>query len=807
MTALLPVISCPAGFSVVADSGLCGARIEFTITSSDYCPSSYSQTDSSGLGSGDIFPVGTTQLSFRATDASGNSSDCGFSVTVRDSTPPRAICPANIAVATDSGQCGAVVQFTVTSDDYCPSGTSQTDSTGLSSGSLFPVGTTRLSFRATDASGNSSGCGFSVTVRDSSPPVISCPPGISVATDSGQCGAVVQFTVTSDDYCPSGTSQTDSTGLSSGSLFPVGTTQLSFRATDASGNSSDCAFGVTVRDSTPPTITCPANINVAADSGQCGAVVQFTITSDDFCPSSNGQTDSTGLSSGSFFPVGTTRLSFRATDASGNTADCFFTVHVSDTTAPQIVCPANIVVPNDSGVCGAQVDFTITSSDYCPAIVSQSDSTGLESGDVFPVGTTTLRFVAGDASGNSSACSFTVQVRDTEKPVITIAQSSIQLCQFSAWADPGYTASDNCGDLTAQVQISGSVNVNAPGTYLLHYDVSDAAGNAAIRQTRQITILPSPQLSVVPASVCPGSQFNIAAQVRDYSFQAILLEFYANGALVGRSPTRFGQARYPSYQTINSDTSFLVVGIGPNGCTDSAWIIVTIRSCASVLAANVLLEGPYDPASSRMTDGLRSNNLVPATEPYSAMGYQFVGGGGETVSSSVLGTTGTNAIVDWIVVELRDSADPRTISYSRAALLQADGDVVDTDGLSSLQLDSLPTGSYYLAIWHRNHLGVMTAQPVYFNGSNVSIDFSDPNLLTYGSVSGRRMVNGDALLYGGDADHNGQIQNTDNVMEWIPSAGSAGYKPADFNLDGQVQNSDLIYFWLRNAGRGSAVPR
>ncbi|MEZ4687329.1 MAG: DUF5011 domain-containing protein [Bacteroidia bacterium] len=392
--------------------------------------------------------------------------------------------------------------------------------------------------------------------------------------------------------------------------------------------------------------------------------------------------------------------------------------------------------------------------------------------------------------------------------MISIGQSSILLCQFSPYVEPGYSATDNCdGNLTPQVQVTGNVNANTPGTYYLHYNVRDAAGNAAIRHTRQVSVIATPQLSVLSASVCPGSQLNIAALVRDYTMLSTSFEFYANGTLVGRTPTQWGQARSPVFQTINSDTSFIVVGTGGNGCSFTAQIIITIRSCSSTLAAKALLEGAYDTASGRMHDGLRSNNLVPNTEPYSAMGYQFIGGGGETMDSGVLATGGSNAIVDWVVLELRDSADPRMVRYSRAALLQSDGDVVDTDGLSALSLDSLATGSYYLAIWHRNHLGVMTAQPLRFDNSNVSVDFSDPTLLIFGSVAGRKAVNGSALLFGGDADHNGQVQNTDNVMEWIPSAGTAGYKSADFNMDGQVQNSDLIYFWLRNAGRGSAVPR
>ena len=803
-----PEVTCPTNIAMSNDSGLCGAIVSYQISSSDNCSATHAQSDASGLTSGDFFPIGTTTQSYLATDASGNTASCSFTITVNDTTDPVIVCPANIAVSNGSGVCGAIVSYQISSSDNCSATHAQSDASGLTSGDFFPVGTTTQSYLATDASGNTASCSFTVTVSDTSNPVIVCPANIAVSNDSGICGAIVSYQISSSDNCSASHAQRDSSGLTSGGFFPIGTTTQRYLATDASGNITSCSFTITVSDTSNPVIVCPANIAVSNDSGVCGAIVSYQINSSDNCSATHAQSNASGLTSGDFFPIGTTTQSYLATDASGNTASCSFTITVSDTSNPVIVCPSNIVVSNDSGLCGASVPYQISSSDNCSASHAQNDSSGLTSGNFFPVGITLQRWTAVDASGNSTSCSFTIVVDDEEKPSISIGSTSITHCQFSPFVDPGYSAWDNCGgDMSSQVLVSGTVNYNVPGTYYLHYDVSDAAGNAALRQTRQVIVLSSPQLSVLSASVCPGTQLNIAALVRDYSMQAMSFEFYANGTLIGQTPTRLGQARYPAYQMINSDTSFTVIGTGANGCTFSAQIIVTTRSCSSILATKAMLEGAYDSTAGRMHDGLRSNNLIPIIEPYTAMGQQFVGGGGEAMQSGVLATSGSNAIVDWVVIELRDSANPQTISHSRAALIQADGDVVDMDGVSNLQLDSTLAGSYYLAVWHRNHLGVMTAQPIMFNGSTVSVDFSDPNLLTYGSTATRRTVNGTALLFGGDADHNGQIQNTDNVLEWIPSAGTAGYKSADFNLDGQVQNSDMIYFWLRNAGRGSAVPR
>jgi hypothetical protein len=212
-----------------------------------------------------------------------------------------------------------------------------------------------------------------------------------------------------------------------------------------------------------------------------------------------------------------------------------------------------------------------------------------------------------------------------------------------------------------------------------------------------------------------------------------------------------------------------------------------------------------------MRDNLRAQQLIPSQEPYSAAGYQFVLGGNEQLQPASLQQTGDNAIVDWIIVEMRDAADAAKVVFSRSALLQRDGDIVDLDGQSQLAFPALAAGNYFVAVQHRNHLGVISAQPVAFGQGVLGIDFSDPATQVMGGINSRCLHTSGSqstcLLFGGDADGNGNIQNTDNVLYWMPSVGTSGYKSADYNLDGQVQNSDAVYQWMRNVGRGSAIPR
>jgi hypothetical protein len=160
-----------------------------------------------------------------------------------------------------------------------------------------------------------------------------------------------------------------------------------------------------------------------------------------------------------------------------------------------------------------------------------------------------------------------------------------------------------------------------------------------------------------------------------------------------------------------------------------------------------------------------------------------------------------------VVVELRDKTNPTVIVATRAALMQRDGDVVDTDGVSDVTFNNAVPDLYYVVVRHRNHLGVMTGATLdLFNNQTLTVDFTNPSTPTYGNSSQKLIVNGRSLLYGGDADFNGQVQNTDDVYQWIPQTGTAGYQTGDYNLDGQVQNTDRQYIWFGNSGRGDEIP-
>jgi hypothetical protein len=174
-----------------------------------------------------------------------------------------------------------------------------------------------------------------VTVVDTTKPVISGVANVSVMTGAGatSCSAVVSDaqlgTITASDSC-AGPVTVVRSGMPAGNVFPVGSTTVTYTATDPSGNATTKTQIVTVADNTPPTINVPANIVVSLplNSTATTVPVSYNVTAADNCAlaSTNGLTISPA--SGSSFPTGPTTVTATATDAAGNVTTSTFTVTV-----------------------------------------------------------------------------------------------------------------------------------------------------------------------------------------------------------------------------------------------------------------------------------------------------------------------------------------------------------------------------------------------------------------------------------------------------------------------------------------------
>jgi hypothetical protein len=212
---------------------------------------------------------------------------------------------------------------------------------------------------------------------------------------------------------------------------------------------------------------------------------------------------------------------------------------------------------------------------------------------------------------------------------------------------------------------------------------------------------------------------------------------------------------------------------------------------AHTVGAKVLLGGALT-SGYMMRTNLRTQNLLPTTEPYSAMGLAPENAG-ETIAQSVMQATGSQAIVDWVLLELRNADAGNTLAARKAVLVRANGDVITPDG--SMQIPfSTATQGRHLMIRHRNHLSIMTAAPMSSNAQVVDLTTSNTN--TFGT-SARMNINGVRAMWPGDVNGDEVVSytNANNDRDLIlvaigsvvPSNTTTGYLPEDVNLDGVVK--------------------
>jgi hypothetical protein len=234
---------------------------------------------------------------------------------------------------------------------------------------------------------------------------------------------IVSETVTSYDLTATSTSGLNVTYTSSDETIArinnntiqiVGAGTVTITATQ-SGNeyysaAVDATQSLTITDTILPVIPTLANITQNNDNGFCGAIVNFVAPSgtDNFSGASTIQT--AGLPSGAEYPIGTTTNTFQVTDASGNSAISSFNVTVTDTELPTLISSGNIIQKKEGKLHGVAVTYTLpVGNDNCTGFtITQTE--GLSSGSIFPLGVTTNTFKIVDASGNTANCSFTVTV-------------------------------------------------------------------------------------------------------------------------------------------------------------------------------------------------------------------------------------------------------------------------------------------------------------------------------------------------------------------------------------------------------------
>lgn len=222
------------------------------------------------------------------------------------------------------------------------------------------------------------------------------------------------------------------------------------------------------------------------------------------------------------------------------------------------------------------------------------------------------------------------------------------------------------------------------------------------------------------------------------------------------------------------------------------------------LSLKVFLEGGF--LIEEMGTFLNQQDYIPLNQPYSTSPWFY--DGKESVDFIP-----NNNVTDWILVELRETtggalnATPDKLIARQAGFLLKNGIIVDTDGSSNLKFAVTIYDNLYVLIWHRNHLGVMSAVSLTLLGNIYNYDFTIGNEKSFGGNLGHKEVKpGIWAMRACDASQDGQINNIDKNDIWLNQIGLSGYLESDFDMDSEVSLTDKTEFWDQNLGKKSYVP-
>jgi trimeric autotransporter adhesin len=493
------------------------------------------------------FSVLPGTYTFTVTDANNCTKTITRTITASDNVAPVITCPANKTLYAGATCTSVGTALTATATDNCAVASVTYATTGVTSltspatgindisGSTFNLGVTNVTYTAKDALNNTITCAFSITVVDTTKPVITCPANQTVNVTTGLCtgtapginaNATDNCGVQSVTYSISGATVANSpaTGINnaSGVIFNKGLSTVTYTATDNSGNVKICSFTVTVNDNIAPIVVCPANTTSLTTASTCDVVVNniAAVSTADNCGTvptltyaitgaTTAASGATGLNNASSttFNKGVSTVVYTATDASGNSGTCSFTVTVNDVTPPTLVCPPNQDL-NLGATCTATVPtYTATVSDNCTGAITQTQSPAAGS-TVTGAGTFPVTITATDANGVTNTCTFTVTKKDISVPTITcMGTQTINLGASCTVAAPNFTSlvavADGCtpaGSLVVTQNPAAGTTLTGAGSSVFTFTVTDAANNSATCTAQVVRVD-----NTAPVITCPAN--------------------------------------------------------------------------------------------------------------------------------------------------------------------------------------------------------------------------------------------------------------------------------------------------------------
>ena len=450
-------VNCPNGdtLTIALFSAVCeGSAIWSIPIASDNCDG-VEVVQTGGPERGSPLAAGFYEIEYTATDTSDNFTICTFTLEVIDTEDP--IVAPDFHKDNDEGVCswtapaGTISPLLAISN--CPFEvtfeiTGATIGSGIddASGTEFNLGTSVVEYTITDTvNWQSWTCDFSVFVYDTEAPVVTCPDPIEEINDLGLCSNIIDltlpdFTENCNDstvtisyrvFEPDNSLKGPFSSADTLFEFEIGVSQVEWFVADEAGNVSSCMQEVTIFETEDPVITCPAEDNFVfnTSNGLCGYRIpdnRLDATATDNCGEyelSHDFGDWAILNSleGAVFPTGTTEVTWTAIDESGNSVSCSINVTVIDNEDPYFVnCPHGVTftVGLFSGVCeGGAIWSVPVAMDNC-SDVTITQTRGPSQGAVLTEGVYDIQYRATDRAGNNDYCSFTVEVKDTEEPLI-----------------------------------------------------------------------------------------------------------------------------------------------------------------------------------------------------------------------------------------------------------------------------------------------------------------------------------------------------------------------------------------------------
>jgi len=215
----------------------------------------------------------------------------------------------------------------------------------------------------------------------------------------------------------------------------------------------------------------------------------------------------------------------------------------------------------------------------------------------------------------------------------------------------------------------------------------------------------------------------------------------------------------------------------------------------TVANVKVLLQGAYVASGDTMTTAIQSAGLVPKTHPYKGAPWNYAG----TDSAEAV----PSGVVDWVLIELRMGTDSASTVGRRAAFIKNSGMIVDLDGTSAVEFADVDSGSYYIVVRHRNHLAIMSKEPVSLSEASPLYDFTT-GLEKYYNADAAPIGLDKYGLWGGDADASGDIAANDRAATWN-GRNQTGYLLFDVDLSGDVAATDRSLNW-NNRNKFTQVP-